>query len=158
MAAIGRPPTRVRNILLFIPYSLDRVKLCGLLGRIPAEEDAGEGTDGEREDDAPGFDDHRHVSEILDAQGDPHAQQHPDDTSRDTEEDRLDEELVEDIDATGTDTHTEADLTRTLGDTDIHDVHDADTTDEQTDAGDGAAEAFITVFMRYLFFLCSFAF
>ena len=47
--------------------------------------------------------------------------------------DRLDEELPQDVMASGADGHAQADLPRPLGDRDQHDVHDAHAADDQRD-------------------------
>ena len=52
------------------------------------------------------------------------------------EEDRLDEELAEDVPAPGAEGLAQADLARPLGDRDQHDVHDPDPADQQADAAD----------------------
>ena len=45
------------------------------------------------------------------------------------DENRLDEELGEDVDAFGPDTHAQADFTRALRYGNIHDIHNPDATD-----------------------------
>ena len=54
------------------------------------------------------------------------ADEDSDESARDADEDGLNEELRQDVDAAGADRHTQAYFTGTLGDGDIHDVHDAD--------------------------------
>ena len=55
-------------------------------------------------------------------------------------EQRLDEELHQDVLPAGADGLADADLARPLGHGDDHDVHDADAADHQRDAGDRAQE------------------
>ncbi len=47
------------------------------------------------------------------------------------QDDRLDQELHEDVALAGADRHADADLARPLGDADEHDVHDADAADQE---------------------------
>ena len=49
------------------------------------------------------------------------------------EEDRLEQELPEDLDAPRAERLADADLARALGDADRHDAHDADAADHQRD-------------------------
>ena len=66
-------------------------------------------------------------------QGGSHAEKHADQSSGHADKDRLDQELSQDIHAFRTDTHTEADLPRTLRHAHVHDIHDTDTTNEKRD-------------------------
>ena len=66
-------------------------------------------------------------------QGSSHAEKHADQSSGHADKDRLDQELSQDIHAFRTDTHTEADLPRTLRHAHVHDIHDTDTTNEKRD-------------------------
>ena len=50
-----------------------------------------------------------------------------------SQEDRLEQELPEDLDAPGAERLPDADLARPLGDADGHDAHDADAADHQRD-------------------------
>ena len=54
--------------------------------------------------------------------------------------DRLDEELADDLPALGADGAADADLAGSLGDRGEHDVHDADAADKEADSADGAQD------------------
>ena len=60
----------------------------------------------------------------------------PSDSADETEHDRLDQELHEDVALARADRHADADLARPLGDADEHDVHHADAADEEADRRD----------------------
>ncbi len=68
-------------------------------------------------------------------QGGSHAEKHADQSPGHADQDRLDQELGQDIHALRADTHTEADLAGTLRHAHVHDIHDTDTTHEQGDTG-----------------------
>ena len=55
-------------------------------------------------------------------------------------QDRLDQELAQDVAVLGADGFAHADLARALGDRHQHDVHDADAAHQQGDAGDAAQQ------------------
>ncbi len=131
-------PTQTKGLL--VADGFDGIEAGRFLGGIPAEEDTGEGADGETHDDRPRLDGDGPVGKGLDGVGGADTQQDTDDATGDAEQDGLDEKLVEDIDATGTDTHAKANLARALGDTDVHDVHDTDATHDEGDAGHAAKE------------------
>ena len=118
---------------LFVSDSLDRIQHCCLLSWVPAKEHTGEGTDGETHDDAPRLYLSGYVQEGIQTQRQTHSQYHSDDSTGYSEQNRLDEELVQNINSPGSHTHAETDFTGSLRDTDIHDVHDTDTTDDERD-------------------------
>ena len=68
------------------------------------------------------------------------AQQHTDQAAEQTQRDGLDQELDADVPGLGADRDADADLTGPLGDTDQHDVHDADTAHDQGQPGDRAQQ------------------
>ena len=49
-------------------------------------------------------------------------------------ESRIDEELVQNVDAPGSHTHSQTDFAGSLGNRNVHDVHDSDTAHQQGDA------------------------
>ena len=66
---------------LLVSDCLDRVESCSLLCRIPAEEDAREGTDGEAHDDAPRLYLSGTMQEGIQTQLQTHSQYHSDDSA-----------------------------------------------------------------------------
>ena len=114
-----------------MPDSFDGIHVGSLLCRDVAEEDTKEHADEERHVDSP----HGHAT--GDAYGlsakltDRTAYQDADDAACDGDEHRLYQELERDDGSRGTDGHAQAYLLGALGDTDQHDIHDADTCHEQ---------------------------
>ena len=90
---------------LFVSDSLDRIQHCGFLGRVPAKEHAGEGTDGEGHEDGPRLDIDRPAGNELDGIAGTYAEDDSDNASGDRHHDGFDEELVENVDTSGTHTH-----------------------------------------------------
>ena len=60
--------------------------------------------------------------------------------SRDADQDRLDEELTQNINATCADRHTQTDFAGTFGDGYVHDIHDTDTTYHQRNSGNAGEQ------------------
>ena len=67
---------------------------------------------------------------------DAQARPDPETAPRHREDERLDEELHQDVERLGPERHAQADLARSLGDAHEHDVHDPDAADQQRDRGD----------------------
>ena len=63
-----------------------------------------------------------------------------DKASRDADQDRLDEELTQNINATCADGHTQTDFAGTFGDGYVHDIHDTDTTYHQRNSGNAGEQ------------------
>ena len=59
----------------------------------------------------------------------------------DADDDRLDQELKQDVEAAGADGEPQADFARPLGHRHQHDVHDPDAADDERDAGDTGEQA-----------------
>src|SRR5882762_8619340 len=121
------------SALLLVPQRYDRIQ-CGSTPRRPdAEEQPHDRAEDEGNQD--GEDAYRRVPVRELGQGDraERAEENPDHASGQTQDERLDEELEQDIEARGAQRLAHADLARPLGDGDEHDVHDADSADEQTD-------------------------
>ena len=121
----------VKLPLLFVSDSLDRIQLRRFLRWIPTEEDTRHRTDHETEQHAPWLDVDGEVGDHIDHHRSPNAKEHTDQTSCHADQDRLNQELRQDVDAFRTNTHTQTDLTGTLRHADIHDIHDTDTADQQ---------------------------
>lgn len=66
------------------------------------------------------------------------AEQYADDTATAGQDDGLDEELDDNVESFGSESAAYADLAGALCDSSEHDVHNADSTDEQGDCGDGS--------------------
>ena len=122
---------------LFVAQCVDGVEHRGFLGRVPSEEDACKGADGERKENAPGLDIDRECREDIDEYGGAHADEDADHAARDADQDRFDQELRQNIAPFGSDTHAQADFPGAFGHRDIHDVHDADAAHEQRNARHG---------------------
>ena len=90
-----------------------------------------QGADRKRQKDTPGLDVDRKGREDVHRHGCPDPDQHPDHTSRDADQDRLDEKLCQDVYPLGSDRHAKSYLTRSFSYRNVHDVHDADTSHEQ---------------------------
>ena len=73
------------------------------------------------------------MGDYIDHHRSPNAKEHTNQTSCHADQDRLNQELRQDVDAFRTNTHTQTDLTGTLRHADIHDIHDTDTADQQRD-------------------------
>ena len=69
-----------------------------------------------------------------------HAQADAQDPADQAEDDRLEQELEENVGLLGPDRHPDADLADALGHRDEHDVHDPDPPDEERDRGDAAQQ------------------
>ncbi len=65
---------------------------------------------------------------------------HAEQSAQQAEQDRLDEELPEDVGAARADRFADADLAGAFGHRHQHDVHHADAADEQRDRGDRAEQ------------------
>lgn len=123
---------RYMNLFLsFISQSFNGVELGRFLGWIPSEEDARERAYGETHDYCPCLDGYWPVGQQFDGVGSADSYHYSDDASGDAEEDGFNEELVQDVHAAGADAHSETDLTGSLGDADVHDVHYSDTSDNE---------------------------
>ena len=88
-----------KDINLFVTNRLDRVEHRRLLRGVPPEEDARQRADGEREEDAPRLDVDGEGRRQIDHHGGPDAEYHADQTARDADEDRFDEELRQNVDS-----------------------------------------------------------
>lgn len=75
--------------------------MCSFLSRIPSEEHTREGADSEAHDDAPRLNVDRPVGYQLHGIGGSDAQAHANESAGYAEQDCLDEELAEDVYATG---------------------------------------------------------
>src|SRR5688572_4285676 len=71
------------------------------------------------------------VHRFAQHRGRAHAQDHADQAAQQAEHDRLDQELEQNVDARGAERLPHADLAGSLGDRHQHDVHDADSPDEE---------------------------
>lgn len=67
-----------KDINLFVTNRFDRVELGRFLGRIPSEEDTGDGTDGERKHYAPRLYVNREVGHRVHHQGRAYTEHHAD--------------------------------------------------------------------------------
>ena len=132
MATCSQNPHVVTmRVILLISDGFYRIELCSFLGRVPTEEHARKRADGKAHDDAPHLDGNGPVGQCFDGVGRSNAEEYSDDTSGYAQEDGLNEELVEDIDAACTYTHTQSNLSRAFGYAHIHDVHNADAADNE---------------------------
>src|SRR5664280_3298367 len=113
---------------------VDRTQGCGSVGRIDAEDQAHGDRDPEREGHRIGSD-HGLDAEDLEL-GTDDADHDPDQAAEDGQHGRLEQELADDVAASGADRLANADLARALRDAHQHDVHDPDAADEQRDRGD----------------------
>ena len=84
---------------LFVAQCVDGVEHRGFLGRVPSEEDACKGADGERKENAPGLDIDRECREDIDEYGGAHADEDADHAARDADQDRFDQELRQNVDS-----------------------------------------------------------
>ena len=117
--------------LLLVSERLNRVKVCRFLRRVPTEENAGEGTNGKAEHDAPRLDADGPLGNRLYGVGDEATDNNANDAARDAEENGFYQELRQDVNATRTDRHTQTDFLGALRYADIHDVHNTDTTHDE---------------------------
>ena len=119
---------------LLVAEGVDGAQCAGPVGGVKTEEHADEHGDTERGDDGAGlydgFDAHDLVMASEESTGDT-------EQSADAgKQDRLDEELAENVASSHPERFAHADLSGPFGHGDQHDVHDADSTDEQRDRGD----------------------
>ena len=84
-------------------------------------------------DDAPGLDKDGPMSHQLHCVRSSDAQCHTDESTRNAEKYGFDEELIEDVHAASSNTHSQTYLACSLRDADIHDVHDADASHNERD-------------------------
>ena len=131
---------RRNNFELLVTYSLNGVELCSLLGWIPSEEDASEGTHGETHDDAPRLNAYWPMCNEVHGIRYSHAKKHTNESTCDAKQDCLDKKLVEDVDTTRTNTHAKTNLASALRDAHIHDVHDAYAAHNERDASHTAKQ------------------
>src|ERR1700682_3489368 len=122
---------------LLVPKGFDRIEARGLHGGIEAEEDPDRERDEKSDDHRPRGRLRRQSIECpLDEGGDRDSEDHPDRTAQDRQRRGLRQKLEDDVAPESSDGLPDPDLARSLGDGDWHDVHDADTADQQGDERD----------------------
>ena len=116
-----------------VAQGFDGVEAGSFPGGIKTENDAdGSGDrDGGEHAFGTGFD--RPLEMGLHHQSGTASEQDPDDTADQTQQDRFNQKLLEDVAGTCADGHAQADLARAFGHGDQHDVHDADAADHEGD-------------------------
>ena len=121
------------DLLIFslLSEGFDRIELCGLRGWVDAEDDSCQAGDAEGEDDGPRSDDRFHFGEMRDNIWNNDAKDDADDSSSNREDDGLDKELGDDVFSLRAESAADADLAGALSDGGEHDVHNADSSDEE---------------------------
>src|SRR5579859_2271807 len=123
---------------LLIAESVDGSECGGPVGRVDAEEQPDEERYTEGQGHGVGLDDRRDPDDLEMAAYDPGG--HARETADERQQDRLDQELAENVELAGADRLADPDLTSAFGDGDEHDVHHADSAHEQADGRHRAEE------------------
>ena len=124
----------------FVSQRLDRIQGRCLASGIKAKKYPDRAAHAEREDDRPERNDRLEIRKDLDEPRDGDATSYSDEPSQHAENHGFDEKLQ--LDGGGLRSHGDSNtyLPRAFGNADEHDVHDADATNQERDAGDGSEE------------------
>src|SRR5437588_11219716 len=101
---------------LFVPQSIDRIQARGLVCRIKSEHEADQAGEAERQDHDVEREDGGPSRVAGDERGPRDTAPHPQDPADHAQDDRLDQELPQDVPALGADRHADADLPGPLRD------------------------------------------
>src|SRR6185295_9050731 len=126
----------LRPLPSLVAQRVDRIHARRAAGGPEAEEDAHGGREEEGEEDRARGDRGGPAGEPPDRLGRADAEQDADDSPGQAEDERLDQELKEDVAPAGAERLPDADLARPFGDRDEHDVHDPDAADDERDERD----------------------
>ena len=119
----------------------DGVHAGGLPGGLESEDEAGGDGGGEAAGDGDGGDQDAPLGEeSADPPGGGEAERDAEDSPGPGQDDGFDEELAEDVALAGPEGAADGDFAAALGDGDEHDVHDADSPDDQRDAAHRAEQ------------------
>src|SRR6266550_1977265 len=123
-------------LALFVAQRLDRVERGRTIGGVKPEPDPDNGTDNQPGDCPPIGEDHIHFEPKREQITPDYPQNNAKNSARLGNEDRLSEELPEDIATACTDRFANANLLRAFRHAHQHDVHDANTGSHQSDETD----------------------
>src|SRR5947209_13079372 len=136
--------SRISMTRSLIAQRLDRIQFGGTIGRIRSEHYRHERRERCRDDR---YFDPRNCAvhprdacdeTLIDDESEQHAEQHAHDASERRQQQRLDEKLQQDLRTPRADCLTHANFACTFRNGDEHDVHDADTGDDERDSADRA--------------------
>src|SRR5262249_24367788 len=119
-------PRRAPAFGSFVAKRLDGIELRRLARGVQPEHDADEGAEADGDGDDIRLNKHGPLEARGEVRRSANVERDPEEAAGERQDERLDQELREDVQRLGADGHAHTDLARPLCDAHEHDVHDAD--------------------------------